>query len=872
MADNSSFMDWSPATPPPVHSPYQGDYMPGGWPVDSPTPPPTVGVFAIRTTPYGSILPAAKRICQGIGAAVTCGIHAAATVSKYTVDTTTTVVTVPTHYVARQVAQRQQEPRRLCRTRRHAQLRSLPESPWNRAIARADHRVREPAPPAQEGPSPSPSQVTPSLLPPTLHPSARNAIYHIPNFLPLAYKNPAQQRKERIAQKQGERIPASAFPGIPRLTPPPEQPIQRIQTPVDRPYAPLPQPKRLQTPYPVLTPLPVTPPSPPTSATTPLSVPSSRSSPSPGAQLQRELEAAHDSDSDTSSTYSTTWNPKKRKLRKQGSRASEETEKPATTKRVHTTGPKLHSPKTSTPTPTPAIVIQETASSPTGIEAPASANTTLLSPPRVKRRRVSTPTTVETKNSLKTPKTPESDISSTCEYSPGISMPGNIQAKSPNESDISSAYFGTPPDPVEDARLFGMIMAGSGSPTPGPKASTTSEELQATQKNTATSESKENETHDHKETKTAEAIPEIPQAVSTFVRGNIQPESADRRIVATKDVQEGSAQQSPNAPAAEPATPEKEESSTAQTAPYTKSTGVAGQNDDIKLDKADVNTPEQKLAKLTLEDQTTPDQPTPKATPHSSEKTQRLTRAVAKRLRQIEEVQDYDIAPLSEEWEKKVQTALRQGHGDYKASDLIRVVPLTQGYGTSNWLNDEVINGYLKLIVAHGKRSDRPTQVPTHHAFVSFFYDNLATRGYGSVKRWATRAKIGGKNLLETENVFIPINSGAHWTLCVVSGKNRIIAYYDSMGGNGKNYVDTVKKWVKEELGSAYKEEEWKLEYKGRTPLQQNMDDCGVFAVTSARQIMLGLTPMSYEASKIPLQRRRIIAELINGALIKSNE
>jgi len=32
------------------------------------------------------------------------------------------------------------------------------------------------------------------------------------------------------------------------------------------------------------------------------------------------------------------------------------------------------------------------------------------------------------------------------------------------------------------------------------------------------------------------------------------------------------------------------------------------------------------------------------------------------------------------------------------------------------------------------------------------------------------------------------------------------------------------------------------------------------------------MTPMSYNAGQIPLQRKRIVAELINGGLIKSNE
>ncbi|KAK5065082.1 hypothetical protein LTR84_000918 [Exophiala bonariae] len=283
-------------------------------------------------------------------------------------------------------------------------------------------------------------------------------------------------------------------------------------------------------------------------------------------------------------------------------------------------------------------------------------------------------------------------------------------------------------------------------------------------------------------------------------------------------------------------------------------------------------TPERALAQLNLDETFDPSTSTPKAGLHSDARDKRVTRAEAKRLELLKEVQQYSIGPLDEEWESRIQTALKNGHDMYKATDLLRVVPLRAGHGTDNWLNDEVINGYLKLVTAHGKRNNRPAQTPTHHAFASFFYTNLASKGYESVRRWALKAKIGGKNLLETEQVFIPINSGMHWTLCVVSGKEKTITHYNSLSGNGQGYVNTIKDWVKTELGTHFVESEWAVRARGESPQQANMDDCGVFAITSARQIMLGLAPTSYNASQIPLQRKRIIAELINGELIKSNE
>lgn len=590
--------------------------------------------------------------------------------------------------------------------------------------------------------------------------------------------------------------------------------------------------------------------------------------------------------------------------------------------RPQVAGPSLPPPQTPTPTadPTPVIVVQGTTTAVTA-DARSAVDPTLLSPPRIKRRRVSTPISSRTRKAVKgpaTPQTPESDISSTCDCSLGIISPSDTkQTILLDKSDISSAYHGTPPDLAEDARLFGMILAGGGSPTPGAdmatmtnekttitkltngevtpqdtsdqpaqngptEAEAESEPGTTTKEQTFVSESSETTTNEQtstsesSETSTKEqtSISESNETITkeqTLIAESSKTTTKEQTSISESSKQtndtpverkDSSGLNDSDTSTSDPKTPER------QAQPPDKQTTNA--NGSPQHGPASIPAAEQQLAQLSLADPYTPDQPTPKAITHSAEKMQRVTRAESKRLQQLEEAQHYEIIPLAEEWEKKVLAGLRAGHGEYKATDLTRVVPLAQGRGTDNWLNDEVINGYLKLIVAHGKRNDRPTQVPTHHAFVSFFYNNLESRGYEGVKRWASRAKIGGKNLLETENVFIPVNSGMHWTLCVVSGKHKTITHYNSLGGNGRRYAETVKKWVIEELGSAYREGEWKVDYVGETPQQENMDDCGVFTITNARQIMLGLTPMSYTAGQIRLQRRRIVAELIHGGLIKS--
>lgn len=286
-----------------------------------------------------------------------------------------------------------------------------------------------------------------------------------------------------------------------------------------------------------------------------------------------------------------------------------------------------------------------------------------------------------------------------------------------------------------------------------------------------------------------------------------------------------------------------------------------------------IETPADKLAKLDIQDYQEDD--TPKATPHAGTRTTRVTRyREALEKAQKAKLEQYELVRVSDDWDQKVRSAVRNGIPDYLGPhDLARVVPqYSKNIGQDNWLNDETINKYLEIIAAHGRKNDRPDQVRSHHAFNNFFYNNLASKGAASVVKWSKRAKIGGKSLAYVEKVFVPINSGAHWTLAVVEPTLKKITHYNSMRGSGigTKACKDLKEWVAVELGKDFKEEEWTLLAVGESPQQTNSDDCGIFTITSARQIMLGYAPMSYRASQIPDQRIRIVAELINRGLLRS--
>lgn len=198
--------------------------------------------------------------------------------------------------------------------------------------------------------------------------------------------------------------------------------------------------------------------------------------------------------------------------------------------------------------------------------------------------------------------------------------------------------------------------------------------------------------------------------------------------------------------------------------------------------------------------------------------------------------------------------------------DLGTLLPQNGRDSASGWLNDEIIAAYLQAVVDHGLAATdfKKGQTPKYYAFNTFFYKNIRDKGADSVKRWATKAKIGGKNLEHVERIFIPVHEGAHWTLLVVSPVLKTIEYFDSLGGSPDKYVRNAKAWLAQEMGRAWTEADWEV-VDSTSPRQDNGKDCGVFTVTTAKMVVLGVDPLAYGCDDIPLQRRRMVAELLQG-------
>ncbi|KAJ5938995.1 hypothetical protein N7466_002129 [Penicillium verhagenii] len=185
------------------------------------------------------------------------------------------------------------------------------------------------------------------------------------------------------------------------------------------------------------------------------------------------------------------------------------------------------------------------------------------------------------------------------------------------------------------------------------------------------------------------------------------------------------------------------------------------------------------------------------------------------------------------------------------------------------WLNDEIINSYLAVIMQYLQQSTgnkAPNERPKYHAFNSFFYSSLRDKGYDGVRRWAKRAKISGEGLLEVDTIFVPVHESSHWTLLVVRPADRTIEYFDSLGARSARQVKIIKTWLLGELGSKFVDSEWTL-LPSVSSFQDNGSDCGVFLLTNAKAIALNIEPTAFGARDTALLRRKIVAEIMNGGL-----
>lgn len=233
--------------------------------------------------------------------------------------------------------------------------------------------------------------------------------------------------------------------------------------------------------------------------------------------------------------------------------------------------------------------------------------------------------------------------------------------------------------------------------------------------------------------------------------------------------------------------------------------------------------------------------------------------AVKKELEKIEPPKKKDVFPgYCKDIVDNISLQMCGINNEYiiKGKNLRRS-DLKTAYLPTAWLNDEVINHYLNLII------DRDPMFL--HTFDTFFYYKLSSQGYQSVRRWSRK-----KDIFACKKMFCPIHMGNHWCLICVNFIDKTVTYYDSLKGKNFKCLDTIFYYLKEEYKNKKNEDfdcsGWRLMHADDCPQQRNGFDCGVFTCINAEYLARDAV-LDFTQDDMPILRHRLCYEILNNKL-----
>ncbi|KAK4190287.1 ubiquitin-like-specific protease 1 [Podospora australis] len=231
------------------------------------------------------------------------------------------------------------------------------------------------------------------------------------------------------------------------------------------------------------------------------------------------------------------------------------------------------------------------------------------------------------------------------------------------------------------------------------------------------------------------------------------------------------------------------------------------------------------------------------------------------------------IVPLSAAWDARVD-GLHNG----PAHEPLATIPDGTGLTRSefvkkllpaDWLNDNLIIGSLSYAgMAANEALGGTKENPKVVTFNTWLWERIV-KNQDCTRVIGRMAGLNKDNFWGVETILIPINHAYHWTLAVIRPAQKTYGHIDSIpGGSDPKHLATAKKALgvfHKVTGIPFDEQAWKaVEYE--VPRQRNGYDCGVFVITNALCLALGISPMkAYSSDQLKLQRRRLAAMLLNG-------
>jgi Ulp1 family protease len=161
------------------------------------------------------------------------------------------------------------------------------------------------------------------------------------------------------------------------------------------------------------------------------------------------------------------------------------------------------------------------------------------------------------------------------------------------------------------------------------------------------------------------------------------------------------------------------------------------------------------------------------------------------------------------------------------------------------WVNDQVINAYISLMVSRCARNIGYTN--------TFFYHKLERDGPEAASCWHG---IKGAPISRYDIFIIPVCIGVHWILAAFDFIDAQLCIYDSFHGQFPEIANRLNEFI-----AFQGDEPFPVAYPA-VPSQTNGYDCGIFVMQCARCLCTGEAFDSFSQRDMPAIRANILAEL----------
>lgn len=201
-------------------------------------------------------------------------------------------------------------------------------------------------------------------------------------------------------------------------------------------------------------------------------------------------------------------------------------------------------------------------------------------------------------------------------------------------------------------------------------------------------------------------------------------------------------------------------------------------------------------------------------------------------------------------------------------------VPITRGtfqcLKPRTWLNDEIINGYLRLLDSRDAQlccyfpEDRKRSL-----FLSSYSILKGLRGHGGheeARKFSKKMNI----FTDIKSIYIPLNTpNSHWSLGVIDIDQQSILYYDSFHDEDQEFISLMKGYLTfeaERLNVQVNINEWTVLSPKDNPVQKDYTECGVHVLIIADHLSDNLE-LRYSAQDTEHWRVKIASAILVESL-----